>query len=231
MSTDTRSLEESARIVRNTFLLERAMLLQRVRQSGVLELPDTVTLRFWDGQARGSTKSSPSIWHKVAAFARDHEVDPARLVKAVFDRLPDFDPPLPQELLRPQALHDLADYERDRYEDMVVQYRWYAIAFKHGLALLRKYNEGRDDRQIQREAIVTAAHDCTAIFAWCMATGFDHADIAEIFRARAQFDYLRDAEDLEKLLGTALTDEFRAGARRQQQALFAQFEDPAMDGE
>lgn len=156
---------------------------------GEKELPQ------WDGGEHDGREYQP-YWPKIVAFCKQHQLDPARLVRAIFDSNESPTPPTPKTLV---GVNALALYKKHEISERLIlqQELNYYRNQAHKYFVSFTVRKDLEPDMAWREVVMEDPPMLSALFRYCLAVkaGFDdlaadHADTAmqEYFWAKEIYD-------------------------------------------
>jgi hypothetical protein len=215
-------LARQAAYVRELYCIARRR--HEAKQGKVSEFGEDEIPR-WDGGMDSNGREYQPVWPKVVAFCMKHGLDPATLVKAIFDNNQSPHPPVPTSLYGTTAL--------SLYSTQALSER---LLIKHELSTYtnqaNKYfvsfsvREKAEPALAWRLVVEENPPLLSPLFRYCLAVkaGFD--DLADKYRDAAMHEYFWAKDAYDEVWSEWIPEELRMLAERSQQALAAAFSEP-----
>lgn len=165
----------------------------------------------WDGGQGAYSNHYHSIWHRIARFCLDNQIDPATLVRAVFMRRPS-DLPTPNTMYGAAALAAVEAHRRRGDRDLVQTLRAQESHFLGAVMMARDgYGMLQDDAC--RFVLQSPSAPLSGLFRYCMASAANDLETAALFEPAALRQYLFERESYDRAWGAVIPPGLRIKAR------------------
>lgn len=175
----------------------------------------------WDGGVDPYGKKYKPVWPKLAKFVLTNNLDPQKLVQAVFAKTVGGDPPLPNMLMSDAALAAVywyKDAEKTRVKSDIEASKEEARTF-----IFMNAVPGGSAEKVWRNAILDPKQR-NPLIRYVLSLSANQPDLALYFRQLALEEYLRHVEPYDEYLGQELPAGFRADALRLKEAMLAKLQ-------
>jgi len=181
-------------------------------------LPPEHSTSFDGGEDRYGRRHK-GAWLGVAAFILEHDLDPQKLVQALFATAVGGDAPLPNMLKSRWALQAAQGYKRSERMAVEADVQAAREAARRYIVLNRR--PGLPDHKAWRRAILQPEQR-NPLVSYVLSLSCGQPDLADDFKHGALLEYLRHQGPYEDALGKELPHDFREEALRLKASMLAQ---------